>query len=252
MCCGVELRKRGEHFQDFPTSFEDCLKLRDKNSDWMYIFANTILPCACAGGKEVFKKDAVSKVLSSFVSPLDEAFCLLILSHVWDNWVEKNPDERGKANLTEEDVSNTSKSRYKHTPGKYTVNFNKNSKVADPHGIGGWDRKAGQVLQKLVHLVSKSRDSEGGKLWEQKYKEFRVERDNMRRNKKRSITDVEDAPFLFFDEDAFGMSNNDFSSLLATTNVNNLVSTNDLTNTQTSESLFQDLQGLITESVTGV
>ena len=66
------------------TSWEDVIDLR-KNTNAAYEeFCDLLLPSVV--GKVKWKRNAHQKLLSQFITPTDEALCLLLLENNWDRW----------------------------------------------------------------------------------------------------------------------------------------------------------------------
>lgn len=141
----TELRK-----QDRLPKLEELLQLRQDESTMM-VFADVFLPSVV--GKNKWNRLVTRVPLKSMVTVTDEAFALLVLENIWDEWsaIPVNEWMNSKICGTRRQGMVGKGGR----AGKYTKNWRKASK------FHGWSDEGLQRMNELVELVKADREKHG-------------------------------------------------------------------------------------------
>jgi hypothetical protein len=137
--------------------------------------------------KSVWKRQAGSSALSSFVTCTDEAFAMLVLENSWDIWVDRYEKKENEESL-DEDVISTKKLTQKYT---------NNGGIGKRYG--GWDHNGFSRFNELYDLVYEHRQTAESKELETWYMAYTVTKDERMKQK--------------------GMSSSDYASLVQSNNM---------------------------------
>jgi len=115
----------------------------------MEIFCNNFL--ACVIGKNEWKDMIKIKTVKEIATVMDEAFTLLILENIWDEWIEMDAVDYLKHQKGIEKGTEQNSKRRKIGGGKWTSDVNGSVKYS------GWNDEGLQRFNELCEMVNENR-----------------------------------------------------------------------------------------------